>query len=65
METYEVESVVRGYHIYKDIWSAAVGSTLSCRHERFNPHDSYAAAVIKDDVAISWHQISQWHVQRF
>ena len=44
METHEVESVVRGYHIYKDIWSAAVGSTLSCRQERFNPHDSYAVA---------------------
>ena len=52
METHEVESAVRGYHIYKDIWSAAVGSTLSCRQERFNPHDSYAVAVIKDDVVV-------------
>ena len=42
METHEVESIVRGYHIYKDIWSAAVGS---------NPHDSYAVTMIKDDVA--------------
>ena len=42
METHEAESIVRGYHIYKDIWSAAVGS---------NPHDSYAVAMIKDDVA--------------
>ena len=52
MEIHEVESIVRGYHIYKDIWSAAVGSTLSCWQERFNPHDSYAVAVIKDDVAV-------------
>ena len=40
VKLYEVESVVRGY--YKEIWSAAVGSTLPCLQERFNTHDSYA-----------------------
>jgi len=44
---------VRGYHIYKDTWSAAVGTTLPCRQESFNPHDSSAVALIKDDVAVS------------
>ena len=29
-ESYEIESVVQGYHIYKEIWSTAVGTTLSC-----------------------------------
>ena len=52
VESYEVESVVWGYHIYKDIWSAAVGTTLPCRQESFNPHDSYAVAMIKDDVVV-------------
>ena len=42
VKLYEVESVVRGY--YKEIWSAAVGSTLLCLQERFNTHDSYAIA---------------------
>ena len=28
VESFEVESVVRGYHIYKDVWPAAVGTTL-------------------------------------
>jgi len=51
-ESFEVESVVRGYHIYKDIWSAAVGTTLPCRQESFNPHDSYTVALIKDDVVV-------------
>ena len=52
VEFFEVESVVQGYHIYKDVWSAAVGTTLSCQVERFNPHDSYAVAMIKDDVVV-------------
>ena len=38
VESYEVESVVRGY-VYKEIWS---GSMLPCLQERFNTHDSYA-----------------------
>ena len=52
VESYEVESVVRGYHIYKDIWSAAVGTTPPCRQESFSPHDSYTVAIIKDDVVV-------------
>ena len=51
-ESYEVESVVRRYHIYKEIWSAAVGTTLPCRQDGFNPHDSYAVAIIKDHVVV-------------
>ena len=39
VESYEVESVVRGCYVYKEIWS---GSTLPCLQERFNTHDSYA-----------------------
>ena len=38
---HEAESVVQRYHIYKEIWSAAVGTTLSCRQESFNPYESY------------------------
>ena len=41
VELYEVESFVRGYDVYKEIWSAAVGSTLPCLQERFNTHNSY------------------------
>ena len=51
-EPLEVESVVRGYHVYKDVWSAAVGTTVPCQVESFKPHDSYAVAMIKDDVVV-------------
>ena len=49
-ESFEVEFVVRRYHIYRDFWFAVVGTTLLCQVERFNLHDSYAVAMIKDDV---------------
>ena len=54
VESYKVESIVRVYHIYKDIWSAVVGTTLPWQ-ERFNLHDSYVYAVtmIKDDVVVN------------
>ena len=28
INTYEVESMVCGYHVYRDVWEAAVGQTL-------------------------------------
>ena len=34
MAIYSCDSVVRGYHIYKDIWEAAIGEVLDCRRER-------------------------------
>ena len=29
----EVETVVRGYHVYMGIWDAAIGETLECEQE--------------------------------
>ena len=39
---------MRGYHVYNDIWEAAVGETLVCVREPRNAHDRYAVAVEKD-----------------
>ena len=52
METYERACCVRGYHVYRHIWSAAVGEVLSCEREPTNSRDRYAVAVKKDEVAI-------------
>ena len=27
----EAETVIRGYHVYKDIWTATLGEVLTCR----------------------------------
>ena len=29
----EVETVIRGYHVYKEIWTATLGEVLTCRRE--------------------------------
>ena len=44
-----VDTMVRGYHVYKDIWTAAVGEELTCRREKFNAADPFAVAVVKEE----------------
>ena len=48
MEEFQKESCVNGYHVYKDIWNAALGEELQCQRERGNSSDLYAVAVLKD-----------------
>ncbi len=45
--SYHKASVVRGHHIYKELWTPAVGETLQIRVEDHNEHDEYAVAVVK------------------
>ena len=42
------ESVVRGHHVYKDIWTPRMGETLQCLREEGNSKDRFAVAVYKD-----------------
>ena len=53
MDTKEIECCIRGYHVYRDIWEAAVDEELVCRPERSNAHDRYAVAVMKNDLVDS------------
>ena len=43
---------VKGYHAYKDVWTAAIGQELVCQRERGNAHDIYAIAVMKEDAVV-------------
>ena len=47
LSEYTFESVVRGYHIYQEIWTAQDGKVLQCRKERSNLHDPFAVAMVK------------------
>lgn len=49
MEVYEKESVVRGHHVYKAVWTPCNGEILALEPERTNEHDQYAVAVLKDN----------------
>ena len=42
-----VDTVSRGFHIYKDVWNPVIGETLTCKPEFGNIHDPYAVAVCK------------------
>ena len=45
--TFIMHSMIRGYHIYKDIWeNPTIGEELRCEREVGNPKDPLAVAVI-------------------
>ena len=52
MEDYERDLCVRGFHVYRDIWEAAVGEVLDCEREPGNAKDRYAVAVKKNATVI-------------
>ena len=52
MDSYEVNSCVRGHHIYKNIWTPYIGEYLNCEKEANNPEDPYAVAMMKDQLVV-------------
>ena len=44
---YEVNSFIRGLHVYQDIWTPVVGEVLLLKREPDNSHDRYAVAVVR------------------
>ena len=51
-ETLSVEAMVRGYHVYQEIWDAALGEQLSCKREPGNRKDPFAVAVVRALVTV-------------
>ena len=48
MASFSVEAMVRGYHVYKDIWLLFnLGEELPCQHEGGNRADPFAVAVVR------------------
>lgn len=50
--TFEMESSIRGYHIYKGVWEPHNRESLSCRRESGNVHDPYAVAMIHSSTGL-------------
>ena len=46
-KSHTIEAMVSGYHMYKEIWCAAVGEELSCVREVENHRDPFAVAVVR------------------
>ena len=47
MATHMVESCVRGFHVYQDIWTPTTGEGLPCQVEDSHDTDPYAVAIKK------------------
>lgn len=45
--SFSFESVIRGHHIYKSIWTPVIGETLHLEKEEGNAEDPYAVAVMR------------------
>ena len=43
-----VDSCIQGHHIFKNIWTPAMGKQLPCRREIGNNKDWYAVAILRD-----------------
>ena len=52
MSSFSIESMVRGHHIYKDMWCPHIGEELTCQQERHNYHDPFAVSVLKSSVIV-------------
>ena len=55
MDVFEVESCVRGHHIYKDVWTPFVGEELTCTHEIENTKDlfhAFAVSVVRHSTVV-------------
>ena len=42
-------SSIRGYHVYKSIWSYEIGDELRCEREEDNPNDKFAVKLEMDE----------------
>ena len=52
MTTFEMEAMIRGYHVYQAVWNAQIGEELSCVTERENVRDPFAVAVKKSNLTV-------------
>ena len=52
METCEIETCVRGHHVYKSIWSPTTGEELDCRRKPANTEDPYAVTVVRRSTVV-------------
>ena len=49
---HEVDSCLRGFHVYGDIWTPTVGESLICKQQIGNLNDPYAVAIKKGSEVI-------------
>ena len=46
---FNFESSIRGYHVYKSIWTYEIGEKLRCDREEHNSNDKFAVKLVRND----------------
>ena len=49
---FEIDSYVRGYHAYMDVWQPQVGEVLTLQREPHNPQDQQAVSVVRSGLTV-------------
>lgn len=52
LEEHMHQSMIRGHHIYRDIWSPYTGERLTLQHEDSITHDRHAVCLLTDNYAV-------------
>jgi len=48
MEMYEVDSCVRGHHVFRGIWNPTIGEQLACKGEASNTQGIYTVTITRE-----------------
>ena len=56
---FEIDSFVKGYHEYKNIWTTKIGETLSTEREPGNLLDKYTVCVKKNNEIVGHLQLGK------
>ena len=46
---FNFESSIRGYHVYKSIWTYEISEKLRCDREENNANDKFAVKLVRND----------------
>ena len=49
---FEVDGMIRGFHVYKEVWEPVIGEELQCSLDDANLHDPFAVAVVKNGFTV-------------
>ena len=52
MDSHHWESVIRGHHVYKDIWTPFIGEIRNVQQEVHNAEDRFAVAVVSTQLKL-------------
>ena len=50
--SWSTSSVVRGHHVYKNVWTPSIGERLQLRRQDDNNYDNHAMSIVKAETIV-------------